>query len=194
MNEEIKTEKVNELSKAPGKRGRPKGTKTAYPLATANKQVMTEYDPAVLQNFLINLSKVGREQKPDPKDPQALEDRIEDYFNACAELHIKPNPSHLAMALGTSRTTMMNWANDHSRYIIRQEVIENALNMIEALTTAEMQYGGINPVSGIFLLKNWSGYKNETEVTVQATTLGLPVESSAEEIAQNYIDSVPDDE
>lgn len=55
---------------------------------------------------------------------------------------------------------------------------------------AYMTNGKINPVSGIFLLKNNHGYTDKQEIEVKAVnTLGE--EGNKEEIAQRYLDALP---
>ena len=55
-----------------------------------------------------------------------------------------------------------------------------------------MQNGKINPVSGIFLLKNNWGYRDEKEVTVKPSN-GFGAETSPEELQKKYIDSIDAD-
>lgn len=203
---ENKTQKVN-------KGGRPKGKMSQEKIESmkekrlvlnnsqgitnkeydAMPQAMQEYSHRQVTSYLSMLVNRGKMDKPDPNLPQQLQDRIEEYFDFAEQMNMKLNPSHLALALGVSTRTLYKWLNDNKRPQ-RAEVIETALAMIEGSLSSEMQYGGINPVSGIFLLKNWAGYKNENEVVVQGGTPVQAIEGTAEEIAKKYLDSAPIDD
>ena len=63
--------------------------------------------------------------------------------------------------------------------------------MLDAQMSDYMQNGKINPVSGIFLMKNNFGYADKTEVVVTPNS-PLGAETSQKELEDKYMDSVVD--
>jgi len=99
--------------------------------------------------------------------PEDLRQGIGEYFLYCMENEIKPGIENLSLWLGVSRAIFLQWYKGIRRTEF-QEVALQAKQTMAAYMEYMFQKGEINPVSGIFLLKNWYGYKdtvtNEVEV------------------------------
>ena len=105
---------------------------------------------------------------------------------------MKPSVSGLALAFDVDRKTIWAWANGVDSKTLPAEVrkaIQKAYRMLNAQMEDYMQNGKINPVSGIFLMKNNMGYQDKQEVVLTPNS-ALGEETSAEELQQKYIEAI----
>lgn len=110
----------------------------------------------------LSLSKI------DKNDPLQVEQRVNEYFSCCYQNNIKPQKPGLAKWLGISRTTLDRWHRGDFKKSTHQEIIEDAYTKLEEDLYDQLQSGGINPGSGIFLMKNMFGYKDVADVVVES--------------------------
>ena len=138
---------------------------------------------------LFNMSKV------DLHDPDAVAERLTEFFMLYAENDMKPTVAEMAMALGLDRRRLWAIRNDQptggSGYTsaLPHEVadyIKKAYILMENMWETYMNSGKINPVSGIFLGKNNFGYQDKQEMVL---TPNAQQESdfSAEDIRKRYM-------
>lgn len=129
----------------------------------------------------------------DHTDPKQVEDRCAKYFEFCAETGSKPGMAALALALGIDRMTLWRYLNGiTSPAATVGPVLKRAYAVMNMLMEEFMVSGKINVVAGIFLLKNNYGYKDQTDVVVTPNQ-PLGEQKSAETLAQEYLQSIPDD-
>ena len=110
----------------------------------------------------------------DLKDPQQVNDRLNEFFQIHAEADMKPTVSGMGMALGLDRRRLWeiktgNFGTNKSLSQLptpTMDSIKRAYEYMEILWENYMQNGKINPVSGIFLGKNNFGYQDKTEYVV----------------------------
>ena len=98
--------------------------------------------------------------------------RINDYFSICAEDDIKPSIASFALSLGISRITLFTWLTGKYKTVKSQEclnALKTAYDLINSYYEHMMNTGKINPVAGIFLLKNNYGYQDSTTHIIQTT-------------------------
>ena len=151
----------------PKKRGRPKGsTNVKRPDKTANP------DPGENTKFLAHDIKLYRLPKiHDMNDIIAVQDRINLYLDICRDDDIKPSVASLALAFGVSRFVLFDWLNSRNGTIKNENVIhalKAVYDLINSYYEHMMNTGKINPVAGIFLMKNNMGYKDTTDYVIQA--------------------------
>ena len=106
----------------------------------------------------------------DISDVNQVRDRLEWYFDHCADYDMKPTVTGFCNSLGISRTTLFDWKRGKFRGDSHQAVILEAYSMLEELWENYMQNGKINPVSGIFLGKNNFGYQDKQEHVITPST------------------------
>lgn len=131
----------------------------------------------------------------DINDPDALEERIVYYFKCCIEQDHKPGVAGLCNYLGISRQTFSAWAygarrGGNKRY---GEICQKSMAFLESMLEEYMLNGKINPVTGIFMLKNHFGYSDKTEI-VQKAEDPMGSYGTREEIRERYRDSVVHDD
>ena len=100
----------------------------------------------------------------------------------------------MALALGVTTKTVWAWENgvDSSKPLPVRNVLKMARQINEMLMNQMMLNGKINPVTGIFLLKNSHGYKDQQDVVI---TPNNPMESEDPEAARRkYLEGLPEAE
>lgn len=123
---------------------------------------LDEIEPVAVQQIVSSLKELHDMGKPETDEE--TKQRIDEYFSFCERSSIRPGIESLCMALHISRTTLFRWNNgeDCSKY--RQELIQSAKSFIGAFLEQAMLGGKISPPSGIFLAKNWLGYKDSISI------------------------------
>ena len=132
--------------------------------------------------------------KVDLRDPEAVKQRIGQYFQIYAEADMKPTVSGMGMALGLDRRRLWeiktgNLQGGTSHHALPKEtmdLIKKAYEYMEILWENYMQNGKINPVSGIFLGKNNFGYQDKTEYVVTPNTHN-DSDYNADDIKKRYL-------
>ena len=150
-------------------RGRPKGTKNATKRIDhdINKQVKPGFNAHCLRytRMLSDLPKINY------NDIDQVKARINEFFDISDLFDMKPAVAALALSLGIDRTTLFNWLTGKTETIKNKEcfdTIKKAYNAINTQYEMYMNNGSINPVAGIFLMKNNLGYKDTTDHVITA--------------------------
>ena len=122
--------------------------------------------------WLMNLPKI------DVHDPEAVQERLNDYFGYMASQDAKPTVAGMAMALGMDRRRLWEiktgnyhtnkWLEDLPNEV--KDSIKKAYSLMEYLWENYMVNGKINPVTGIFLGKNNFGYQDKQEMVLTPNT------------------------
>ena len=128
----------------------------------------------------------------DIKNPEEVQQRVNDYFKLYGNYDMKPTVAGLGMALGLDRRRL--WEIKTGNYTSStpklppevEDTIKKAYKLMENLWETYMNSGKINPVSGIFLGKNNFGYQDKTEYVL---TPNQKQESdyNAEDISKRYL-------
>ena len=122
--------------------------------------------------WLMNLPKI------DVHDPEAVQQRLNDYFGYMASQDAKPTVAGMAMALGMDRRRLweIKTGNYHTSKRLEDlpkevtDCIKKAYSLMEYLWENYMVNGKINPVTGIFLGKNNFGYQDKQEMVLTPNT------------------------
>lgn len=130
---------------------------------------------------------------PQPKTDAEVEQRIDDYFRFCERTDIRPGIGGLAFALHVDRTTIYYWSTGRGCSQRKQKAVQRARSFIELFLESAFQSGKINPVSGIFLLKNWFQYRDNIEISTANNVESPKADMSPEEIRQLIESDIPMD-
>lgn len=131
----------------------------------------------------------------DLKDPDAVKQRVNDYFVLYANYDMKPTVAGLGMALGLDRRRLWEIkTGNHTSSTPKlppsvEDTIKKAYKLMENLWESYMNSGKINPVSGIFLGKNNFGYQDKTEYVVTPNT--QHDDYDPEDIRRRYLTDSP---
>lgn len=127
------------------------------------------------------------------QDGAAVKERVYTYFKICEQEDMKPSVAGLALALDCDRTYL--WKIRSGDREGKPEVvhaIKKAMKLLDLQMVDYMQNGKINPVSGIFLMKNNFGYADKQEVEIKPSSpFGETKDIKA--LEDQYRDSVPID-
>lgn len=123
----------------------------------------------------------------DISDIEQVKGRCEWYFNHCIEDDVRPTVTGLSNALGITRQTFNRWCVGEERGKTHREYIQRVRNIMEEMMEGYMLNGKINPVSGIFLMKNNFGYTNKSEVVLTPNSPFGENTASPEELQQKYL-------
>ena len=130
-------------------------------------------------------------KKPDMKSVEAVQERLMNYFQLCADNDMKPSFAGMALAFGVDRTTMWKWCSGAGDIKPLAPEIRNTLKKGQQILNAQMedymQNGKINPVSGIFLMKNNMGYTDQQEVVLRPDS-PLGEKADPEALKRKYLE------
>lgn len=164
---------IDNKPKRPGaKRKKPVKPGSKKNTSLARKEVLNigtndGHNSAVVQHTL----KIAALGKFNYRDPDLLLERLNTYYNICIEDDIKPTVASTALALGMSRSQYNEILHGSYKSISGEilDIFKLSYRMLTAQMEIFMQEGYINPVSGIFLMRNNMEYRNDVEMTVNVT-------------------------
>ena len=163
-----------------------RGGKNNFPAAQ-----IPDVEPGDNSRFLRHALTTLNMPPIDISDEKQVEERIEWYFNHCADNEMKPTVKGLCNAIGISRNTLRTWYNEEYRGATHSAMIKKAYDLLEELWEDYMLNGKINPVSGIFLGRNHWGYQDKIDLVVTPNNGQLdPTDITV--IEQKYAE-LPDD-
>lgn len=166
-------------------------TKRKRPDLSEKQTVHTE--PGDNRKYILHSLRLAELPKLNLKSVEEVTQRIKDYFTICAEDDMKPSVAGLALAMDIDRTYL--WEIRSGRKGKDPEVantLKKAMKILDLQMVDYMQNGKINPVSGIFLMKNNFGYADKQEVVLTPNN-PLGDTKDTKELEERYIDSVVDD-
>lgn len=124
------------------------------------------------KNIMHHNFQLYKMPKIDCNDISQLTERIDLYFSLCSQNDIFPSVSGFAFSLGIDRQLLWYWLNNPGNCAIKNsecfDIIKKVYRLINTQYEDMMNTGKINPVSGIFLMKNNFGYKDQTDHTITA--------------------------
>lgn len=134
--------------------------------------------------------------KVDLQNPEAVRQRLGEYFQIYGEADLKPTVAGMGMALGMDRRRL--WEIKTGNYTSStpklprevEDLIKKAYEILETTMENYANAGKINPVMAIFMMKNHFGYQDKTEYVL---TPNQKQESDydADEISKRYLTDSP---
>lgn len=180
------TETTTEITPKRG-RGHPKGA-GGYKRPDSTVQA----EPGDNRKYLQHNLKMWDWPSVDMAKPEDVRDRITLYFQTCADDDMKPSVAGLALGFGIDRRTLWKWINGVQSDFVAAEsrvTLKKAYQILTAQMENYMQNGKINPVAGIFLMKNNMDYQDKQEV-VLTPNQPLGDQTSEKELEKKYIEDV----
>jgi hypothetical protein len=135
--------------------------------------------------------------KVDLHDPDAVRQRLGEYFQIYGEADLKPTVAGMGMALGLDRRRL--WEIKTGNYTSStptlprevEDLIKKAYEMLEMSMENYATSGKINPVMSIFMMKNHFGYQDKTEY-VLTPNQKQDSDYDAEDIRKRYLTEASD--
>ena len=174
------------------RRGHPKGA-GGYKRPDSTVQA----EPGDNRKYLEHNLKMWKWPSVDMKKPEDVLERVTLYFQTCADDDMKPSVAGLALAFGMDRRRLWEIVNGvvgtnsvtHNVAPEAKDTLKKAYQILTAQMENYMQNGKINPVAGIFLMKNNMGYQDKQEVVVTPTQQ-LGEQIPAETLEKKYLEDV----
>ena len=167
--------------------------KPKYPRPKKSEQLLPQTKPGEMSKMIRNAMDIASFGPVDSNSPEEVENRIGEYFRYCIEKEIRPSAEGMALALNTNRMSVWQWREG---VVKKPEGVRNALkkgfSILNYMLAQFMQEGKINPVAGIFLLKNNYAYADQSEVIVTPNTGLDALDPTA--ARQKYSDTLPEAE
>ncbi len=135
---------------------------------------------------LLQLHRMGK-----PVTDDEVEDRINQYFELCQATSIRPGIESLSTALCIDRTTFWRWSQGQGCSKYRTDTINRAKGLVSAYLEQATLQGLINPVSSIFMLKNWAGYSDTYQIEQGLISKQPYASLTPEEIARKIEQDIP---
>ena len=149
-----------------------------------------QLQPGDNRKFINNSMRIFNLPKVDMSNAEQVAERVTEYFNICTEDDVKPSVAGLALALDIDRVYL--WELREGRKGKNPEVantLKKAIKLLDLQMVDYMQNGKINPVSGIFLMKNNFGYADKQEVVVTPNN-PLGDQSDTKQLEEKYKESI----
>lgn len=121
-------------------------------------------------------------------DAKHIGQRTMEYLEKCKEDGVRVNLSSYALALGTTPDGLNEMINDKRNAGETRNAILKGISMVESVMIEMMMEQRINPVTGIFLLKNHFGYKDQSEISFKGH-----IETDQKTLSAKYRAVVDDD-
>ena len=134
------------------------------------------------QLFLYKLYTLHKPNLHSPADIQAT---IDNYFTLSMECNIDWNVSSLAIALGITRTELLNYANGNDRMDIKK-ILQEALQVIEASVSNKLTGYKANAVALNTILQNDFNFINKN-YTKENTSNEVLDDISDEDLKNKYL-------
>lgn len=154
-----------------------------------DRQIQVE--PGDNTKYLNHSLTMMKWKQPDMNDLDAVNQRVFDYFQLCSVNDMKPTFAGMALAFGIDRRTLWKWCNDveggrHLSGAVR-DALKKGYQILNAQMEDYMSNGKLNPVAGIFLMKNNMNYRDETEVVLKPDSQ-LGEQASPDDLQKKYIE------
>ena len=132
--------------------------------------------------------------KVDLHDPEAVHERLCEYFRIYGEADLKPTVAGMAMCLGVDRRRLWEiktgtMVGGQAQLNLPPETLDLVKKAYEILETSMENYanaGKINPVMAIFMMKNHFGYQDKTEYVLTPNQQQAS-DYDAEDIRKRYL-------
>lgn len=98
-------------------------------------------------------------------DAEHIGNRTIEYLERCKEDGVRVNLSAYALSMGTTPDGLNELVADKRLTDETRCALLKGISMVEAVMIEMMMEQRINPVTGIFLLKNHFGYKDQSEIS-----------------------------
>ena len=135
-------------------------------------------------NYIIHAKRLSELPRIALSDPEDIRNRVDFYYQLCATDGVRPNLPGLALAFGLTRTGLMNAMSDRRMTREAAQELGRGIAMMDEILSGMVLDGRVMPVAAIYLMNNWLGYKNASEVTTRTETIETNVDQKA--LEQKY--------
>lgn len=121
-----------------------------------------------VRTYTQHCVRVGMLPKASLQQPNGIRENTQAYLDICLEDDMKPTFAGYCNALGHSHTIIKDAISGVIPCPVEtREMLSRMLVLLTAETEQFMVDGKINPVAGIFLMRNHMGYTNDETLTIR---------------------------
>ena len=159
-----------------------------------SEQMQVQTEPGDNRKYILHSLRLADLPKVDMDNVVDVTQSIFDYFTICSEDDMNPSFAGLALAMDIDRRRLWEIREGKmGKNAAVSDTIKKAMKILDLQMVDYMQNGKINPVSGIFLMKNNFGYADKQEVVLTPNN-PLGDTKDTKELEERYIESVVEDE
>lgn len=147
------------------------------------------------RQYILHSLKLASYDRVNFNKTAEVRDRIMQYFTECCEEDMRPSVAGLALCLGCSRDYVYALANGELRAKTTpglQQLMIQAIQILDTQMMDYMQHNDINPIAGIFIMKNNFGYRDEKNISI-TNTPEITESKDKKSLEQKYLQSIADD-
>ena len=157
---------------------------------TATPAELNKLTQQALDTFLLSVNNTV-----DLHDAQSVQSAIIDYFQTCQKNGLRPGNLGLYAALNMSKqdyNDVIRGKNKSKASLASIDLMKKAVRAIGAYREGLALEGKINPVTYIFMGKNYDGLEDQTRIDITATRAQDP-ELTPEQVARQIEKDIPID-
>ena len=151
--------------------------------------------PEEINDLIAYAVDVFKAAPPDLHNPEEVQEAILNYFNSCIARNVRPGNLGLYAALGITKQDYHDVVNGRNKSKVSPDCIDllkKANRAMGAYREGLALKGKLNPVTYIFMGKNYDGLQDQTQIEVTAQP-GATATMSPEEIARKIEQDIPID-
>lgn len=149
--------------------------------------------PEEINSLISYAVDVFKAAPPDLHNPEEVKQAIENYFFSCQKNGIRPGNLGLYAALGITKQDYHDVVNGRNKSKVSPDCIDllkKANRAMGAYREGLALKGKLNPVTYIFMGKNYDGLQDQTQIEVTAQP-GQAASMTPEEIARQIEKDIP---
>lgn len=104
-------------------------------------------------------------KKEEPKTEEEFAERLNEFFQHCAEANEIPTVEKMALALGTYRQKVWEWEVNQTKGRLISDMLKRAKAIISTMDAELAMTGKIQPVVYIFRSKNFYGMRDQVDIS-----------------------------
>jgi len=124
-------------------------------------------EPGANRKILEHALAANQYPRVDLRNPQAIKDRINIYWQYCLDHDVLPSVAGCANWLGISVDAIYNWYTGRRGSIEHQKIANDFYIKLQDIWAQNMQESNIDNISGMFMGKVFFGYKETQEIIVK---------------------------
>lgn len=149
-------------------------------------------DERVTAFVTYHMECLAMRQGVDKRNPQDLYDRFIRYLSYCQQHGVIPGAANARLAIGVSSRDILDWERGTRGTPEHRAFAEDFKAVLASVNEQAAADGILNPVLSIFWSKAYYGLSDQPKVEVEVVN-PLGEKRSAEEIAKQYADVLPED-
>lgn len=124
-------------------------------------------EPGANRKILEHALAANQYPRVDLRNPQAIKDRINIYWQYCLDHDVLPSVAGCANWLGISVDAIHSWYTGRRGSIEHQKIANDFYIKLQDIWAQNMQESNIDNISGMFMGKVFFGYKETQEIIVK---------------------------